>query len=240
MWAPETSANAKTIVITTRPNASAIPTSPRPPPSESTTIAPHPKNTRAKVPSASAPRRRARSPLTPSGCRYCAIGEKPAYAIEHPRPQAIERVRPALLAFEQAGVDQLFEVVTHRRLLDAQERLEIADAHRPAIGLDQTVEDLEPVPVRECLEQPLELRCVARRERRARDRRTALDEWKLPHPRHGIDDRRWAVLCPGNHEAARGPLRGDRPCRREALVAVGRLHREDEVRLRALQLVRRE
>src|SRR5918994_7760017 len=95
--------------------------------------------------------------FTTSRNRDCRLCEKTADAFERARPQAVVRVRPPLLAFEQAGLHELLQMVTDRRLLDAVQRLEIADAHRLSVGLDQAVEDLQPVSVGERLEELLEL-----------------------------------------------------------------------------------
>jgi hypothetical protein len=109
------------------------------------------------------------------------LDQKATDALERARLQSVVRIRAALLALEQPRIHQLLEVVAHRRLLDPEQRLELADADRLPIRLQEAVENLEPVPIRERLEEPLELGCLLRRQSRPGDRRAALDEWKLLH-----------------------------------------------------------
>src|SRR5688572_32135746 len=47
-----------------------------------------------------------------------------------------------LLALDEAGVEELLEVVAHRGLLEAEQILEVADAHRLAVRREQAVEEI--------------------------------------------------------------------------------------------------
>ena len=84
--------------------------------------------------------------------------------------------RSALLALDDAGVEQLLEVVADRRLLELEQLLEVADADRLAAGWTQPVEDLHAVAVGERLEHPLELARLVVGHARLGERRAALHE----------------------------------------------------------------
>jgi hypothetical protein len=122
-------------------------------------------------------------PCPPSSGRHrCgALSKKIAHPLERAGVQAVVRVRAALLAREESGVDELLQVVAHRRLLDPEKRLELTHTDGLAVSSKEAVEDLEAMAVGQRLEQTLELGRFGRRKRRAGDRRTALDQWKLFH-----------------------------------------------------------
>ena len=96
--------------------------------------------------------------------------------LERARGEAEVGVGAALLALDDAGVQQLLEVIADGGLLEIEHRLEVAHADRVAVRREQAVEDLHAVAVGERLEDGLELLGLGIGERRLRERGTALDK----------------------------------------------------------------
>ncbi len=122
------------------------------------------------------PNLRARSTVTSCRDSDTRLGEETADPLERAGLEAVVRERSPLLAFEQPRLDELLQVMAHGRLADSEERLELADAHGLAVGLQEAVEDLQPMAVAKRLEQTLELGGVLLGKGRTCDRRAALDE----------------------------------------------------------------
>src|SRR5919201_1699434 len=114
-------------------------------------IAPQPKKTRANVPAASAASRRAPGLPSRSDC-HTRLGKERTHAFERSGLEAVVRECPTLLAVEQPSLDELLQVVAHRRLRDTEQGLDLAHTDRLPARLQQAVEDLQPMPVGERLE----------------------------------------------------------------------------------------
>jgi hypothetical protein len=78
-------------------------------------------------------------------------------------------------------------VVADRRLLEAEQVLEVADADRLAAGAQQAVEDPDAVPVRERLEHALELGRLVVGQLRLGERGAALHEGERRHEANHIE-----------------------------------------------------
>jgi hypothetical protein len=96
-------------------------------------------------------------------------------AVEGVVVQGVVGPGATLLTLQQAGIQQLLEVVADRRLAQAQGAGELAHTDRVGAGRQQ-VDDPDPVGVSQGLEQPggglsLVVRQARRAERRAAGRR---------------------------------------------------------------------
>src|SRR4051812_35293664 len=163
----------------TSPKESATPRWPRAFVVESTMIAPQPAKTRANVPNASAPSRRASGGIVlPGSFQRDGSSHDIAEPVECAVGQAKVGEAAAPLTLEQPRLGEQLEVVGHGGLLQAERLGEVADADRLATRPREHVEDLDAVAVGERLEERLELDRLRIREGRPRDRRAAGDEWE--------------------------------------------------------------
>jgi len=82
----------------------------------------------------------------------------------------------------------LLQVVGNGGLLEAERVLEVADADRLPVGLGEHVHDLQPMPVSERLEEPLQLGGILIGELRAHQRRAARKKvQRFTHVSHRIE-----------------------------------------------------
>jgi hypothetical protein len=116
------------------------------------------------------------------------LAQQRADALERPGRDREVGERPALLALDDARLEQLLEVVADRRLLERKQVFEVADAHGLAPGLEQAVEDLDAVAVGERLEHALELAGLVLGQARLGERGAALDEGESAHVLHHIEE----------------------------------------------------
>src|SRR4051812_18968205 len=121
-------------------------------------IAPQPANTSANVPKTSAASLRVSSSATLTGFgERRRRGDDIAEVVEGTGGESVVREVPAPLPLEQPRVVEQLEVVRHGGLLEAEWLGEVADADRVAAGAREDVQDLDPVPVGERLEERLQL-----------------------------------------------------------------------------------
>jgi hypothetical protein len=107
--------------------------------------------------------------------------------LERARREAEVGERAALLTLDDAGVEQLLEVVADRRLLERQQVFEVAHADRVPAGGQEAVEDLHAVAVGERLEHALKFEHLLLAQARSSERGTALNHGERRHARNHIE-----------------------------------------------------